>query len=76
MKALISCAGITSAYFACMSQRTIVAVVASGCARREIVLALIFVAATDADAFQTSHYSTVIGRKLLRIDAKCTEKFC
>jgi hypothetical protein len=49
--------------------------VAGGCTRREIVLTLIFVAATDADAFQTSHYGRVIGRKLLRIDAKCTEKF-
>jgi hypothetical protein len=49
--------------------------VTSGRTRGEIVLALIFVAATDADAFQTSHYCSVIGRKLLRIDAKCTEKF-
>ena len=47
----------------------------SGCSGGKIVLALIFVTASDADALQVSHFAGVFGRKLLRIDAKGTEKF-
>ena len=46
---------------------------ARGCTSGEIVLALTFVAAGDADSLQVAHRARVFGGKLLRIDAERTE---
>jgi hypothetical protein len=55
--------------------RAIVIVPTGGGTRGQIVPTLTFVAAGYAKALQVSHFIGVIGRKLLRIDAKCAEKF-